>query len=100
MHRCDNPACVRPDHLFLGTKADNNADMRRKGRSVKGGTYQRAGYERGENHHAAKLNAEAVRAIRADRAAGLSYGQLHKKYGIAIGHLYRIVNRKAWKHIE
>jgi hypothetical protein len=34
LHRCDNPPCVRPGHLFLGTDADNNADMRRKGRAV------------------------------------------------------------------
>lgn len=33
LHRCDNPRCVRPDHLFEGTKADNNADMRAKGRA-------------------------------------------------------------------
>lgn len=47
LHRCDNPPCVRPDHLFLGTKADNNADMRAKGRAVLGGTYSRSGYRRG-----------------------------------------------------
>jgi|SRR6266567_1315290 len=36
LHRCDNPECTRPDHLFLGTTADNLADMRRKGREASG----------------------------------------------------------------
>jgi hypothetical protein len=52
-HHCDNPQCVRPDHLFLGTRADNNADMVRKGRQV-----------RGERHASTRLTDDQVRAIR------------------------------------
>lgn len=55
LHRCDNPACVRPDHLFLGTSADNNADMVRKNR-------QRA--PKGEDHGMAKLTEDQVKDIR------------------------------------
>ena len=67
-HRCDVPACINPDHLFLGTMADNMADMRRKGRHPKGSTHgmrlhpERA--SRGEAHYARK-NPE--RLARGDR---------------------------------
>lgn len=44
MHRCDNPPCVRPDHLRVGTQAENLADMRAKGRAPKPGTHCRRGH--------------------------------------------------------
>jgi hypothetical protein len=103
LHDCpggDNPRCVNPEHLFLGTKADNNRDMHRKGRSVPGGTYGRAGYERGDRHHAAKLTAEGVRSIRAAHSAGESLGSISRRLNLAIGHVHRIVHRKAWKHVD
>lgn len=61
-HRCDNPACTNPEHLFLGTAVDNNADRHAKGRSRGGSpTWQ------GEDAPGAKLTAANVVAIRAGR---------------------------------
>jgi hypothetical protein len=104
LHNCpggDNPACVNPAHLFLGTKAVNNDDMMKKGRynrtrkAVKDG----ASYPRGEDHHNAKLTPEKVSAIRSARAGGESFGSISRRTGIAIGHIFRIVNRKVWAHV-
>ena len=104
LHRCDNPRCVNPDHLFAGTNDDNIRDMMAKGRHVPGGTYvskRDAKYERGEAHHAARLNCDIVRSIRLDHASGnYSYSQLARKHGLSLGHTHRIVTRKAWSHVE
>ena len=95
LHRCDNPACVNPDHLFVGSKADNNQDMRNKGRNVAGGTYGKEGYRRGESHPNVKLTDADVENLRSDRAAGMAYSKLAAKYKIAIGHAWRLCNNVA-----
>lgn len=103
LHNCpggDNPACVNPAHLFLGTRAVNNADMLSKGRHVPGG--QRTGvdysYPHGTEHPNAKITPELVRKIRTLKAT-CSYSELSRRFGLAVGHLHRIVNRKVWKHV-
>ena len=104
LHNCpggDNPACVNPAHLYLGNAGVNNADTINKGRynySRRKG--QSAKYQRGENHHGAKLTAADVLAIRADRAGGKSFKRISQDRDIAIGHVFRIVNRKVWAHVE
>lgn len=86
-HHCDNPPCVRPDHLFLGTRADNNADMDQKGR-------RRTVVRFGEAHFNVKLSDKDVAEIRATfcRGAGPT---LAKKFGVNTSTVYDIVHAKS-----
>lgn len=70
-HRCDTPACCNPTHLFLGTHADNVADMGRKGR---------ASGPRGERHPRTKLTEQGVRGI---RAATGSRAAIARQFGVS-----------------
>ncbi len=89
LHRCDNPGCVRLDHLFLGTLADNNADMKAKGR-------QRGPSMKGTTNPNAKLTDNAVRAIRRSSAMGVD---LARRYGVSQMVISAIRNGKSWKHV-
>lgn len=89
-HRCDNPGCVNPDHLFLGTQKENMADRDRKGRNGAHGLY-------GEKSHTAKLNDEKVRAILADRR---SQTAIAKDYGVTQSQISRIKNGHVWEHVK
>jgi hypothetical protein len=88
-HKCDNPACVNPAHLWLGTAADNSRDMVNKGRKKKG-----------VEHHNAKLSVETVLEIRQIHASGTAtLPELAKRFALAVSHVHRIVTRKSWGHI-
>lgn len=89
-HRCDNPACVNPGHLFLGTPADNDADRDAKGRGNPA---------RGEAQGFARLTSEDVREIRY-LAGEFSQGSLADMYGVSQATISDIVCRRTWKHIE
>ena len=92
-HRCDNPPCVNPAHLFLGTHQDNVTDTVNKGRASGGGP-------RGALHHQAKLTEAQVLDIRAVYAAGAaSQRQLARKYNVDRGTIQHIVKRMVWTHI-
>jgi hypothetical protein len=88
LHRCDNPPCVNVAHLWLGTRADNNADMRAKGR-------WRAGDHRGERNANAKLTAVQVAAIRA-QLGERSHRSLADEYGVSRALVGLIANRHVW----
>ena len=99
-HRCDNPACVNPDHLFLGTPKDNIADCIKKGRlpNNSGNKVFRENMGRpGEKNRFAKLTESQVISIRKD---GRRYVEISKDYGITPECVSQIVNRKTWKHLE
>lgn len=88
-HHCDNPACCEPLHLFLGTKADNNADMRGKGR-----------HAHGVSHYQAKLNPSKVRAIRKMVKEGKSMRACGERYGVSSSTIEDIIYGKTWKEIQ
>lgn len=86
LHKCDNRACVRPDHLFLGTAQDNSDDMIRKGRQL---------------HRNTKLTADTVRAIRRRYAdGGVSTIQLAKEYGIGVTTVAHLIHRRNWAWLD
>lgn len=88
-HSCDRPACVNPNHLILGSQADNVHDCIEKGRFI-----------RGEAVGGAKLTADAVREIRAAYAAGLGDAQtLARAYGVTRRNIAAILERRSWAHV-
>lgn len=105
LHRCDNPPCVNPDHLFLGTRLDNNRDMKFKGRArgaVGDASGRRKYPERymGERCAGAKLTEDQVRQIREMYQFGVvGFIRLSKMFGVADPEIERIVKRKLWKHV-
>jgi hypothetical protein len=89
-HRCDVPACVNPAHLFLGTHADNMADMKRKGRNPTGN---------GEDNPRAKFTADQVLEIRRLYGTGVTQVELGQRFGVAQAHISQIVLRKIWTSV-
>lgn len=84
-HHCDNPPCCNPDHLFLGTRADNNEDRDEKGRSSGGALY-------GKDHPQCKLSDEDVRTIRKLHSEGVVQKELAHRYGVSRGYMSLLVN--------
>ena len=87
-HRCDTPACINPEHLFLGTNADNMADMVSKNRQAR---------IRGEGHVRAKLNLEQVHAILASDKTNLA---LAVEYGVSKSLISHIRTGRNWHYVE
>jgi hypothetical protein len=90
LHKCDNQACVRPDHLFVGTQLTNVRDMEAKGRGRKA---------HGESHYASKLSEDAVAQIRQKYADGMAGPALGREYGVSHTLIYAIVKRVVWAHV-
>lgn len=81
-HRCDTPACVNPQHLFLGTPKENAVDMAKKGRAP-----------------STELDAHKVRAIREMRAAGRSQRVIAARFGVCKATVQRVLIGKTWIHV-
>lgn len=97
-HHCDNPPCVRPTHLFLGTDADNLRDARNKGRRLP--LRHRPGKARGERQHSAKLTAADVADIRRENHNGIRQVDLAVRFGVSQGTISAAVRRQTWAHVE
>lgn len=92
-HRCDNRLCVNPNHLFLGTPADNIADKVAKGR-------HRWRTHPGEKNGRAVLSEGQIAAIRSRYVAGSTRAALAAEYGVSWTHIQRIVSGQAWTEVE
>lgn len=88
-HRCDNPMCCNPDHLFVGTDADNMRDKASKGRACKGS----------KNANAA-LTEKKVRALLFLYEGGFSQDDLAEVFDTTRVNVRHIVNKRTWKHVE
>jgi hypothetical protein len=105
LHRCDNPPCVRPDHLFLGDHAANMSDMTKKGRNNGCWTPDRSvtpeERARGGRVGTAKLTPDLVRELRMLYASGgHTMAELGDRFGIRPCTAFQIISRKTWKHVS
>lgn len=91
LHRCDNPPCVNPDHLFLGTHTDNMRDMFAKGRRISA---------QGSRVGTAKLTEDQVVAILNQHRQGRTGVSLAREYQVSTSMVSHIVRRQAWRHVS
>lgn len=92
-HKCDNPSCVNPEHLFLGTHQDNMDDMVRKGRGKGKALF-------GEQILWSKLTDEKVETIINSYNSGEKVSVLSKRHGVSINNIYSILKGELWSHID
>lgn len=89
LHRCDNPSCVNPAHLFLGDQRTNNADKIAKNRQAKGIRFPRA-----------KLNDAAVIEIwRLNKIEKQTQQSIADRFGVSISQINFVLKRRTWKHV-
>lgn len=89
-HRCDTPLCFNPDHLFLGTPADNSADMAAKGRCVT---------IKGQYHANAKLTNENILTIKSLREQGLTLLEIGRQLNVSFQLVSSIIRGQRWTHL-
>jgi len=94
-HKCDNPACVNPEHLELGTQKDNVQDCIMRGRKPEMPTI----IAKGVKCKKSNLTEDDVREIRILRGFGFTLKELKSKYNINEGSIWKIVNRINWNHV-
>lgn len=91
-HKCDNPRCINPEHLFVGTRQDNIDDRERKGRNI---------VKFGEDKSNSKLTMKDVKDARWERAyKGTTYQALADKYGVGKHTIMNAIKGKTWKCVS
>lgn len=101
LHKCDNPPCVRPDHLYLGNAADNASDRVNRGRGTSGSQCWPKHRKRGEELPASKVTEDIVRRIRAEHNPPLVTNQgLATRYGISKEQVWKIRKGRCWGHVK
>lgn len=91
-HRCDNPGCLNPYHLFLGTAKDNSDDFFNKGRI-------RHNQQKGQENKTSKLTNSQVLEIRSLKLS-MTITQIASKYGVCFGTIAQILNGTTWRHLK
>lgn len=105
LHECDNPACCNPDHLWLGTRKDNNDDRDRKGRQVAArgehhwSRTKSESYPRGEQHTNSKITDLQAIGIMARWLQGISIKQVAQEFGVSECPIAKIVHGKSRQHL-
>lgn len=98
LHRCDNPPCVNPFHLYAGTPLDNARDCTQRGRRKKIRGRNKTGF--GENHHKAKLTEDDVLEIRKSYRFGkFGLQKLANRFGVSKPTIEAALKKKSWKHV-
>jgi hypothetical protein len=120
LHTCDTPLCVNPDHLWIGTRQDNNRDRDSKGRVARGARHSSRTQPdrvargarhmsrtkpwtvaRGEMSGSAKLTEQDVRSIRIRFAkGGISKAELGRQFAVTDSNVRAIVNGRTWQHVS
>jgi hypothetical protein len=93
LHHCDNPPCVNPAHLFLGTLKDNTQDMLKKGRDFKPANYK------GEQNPRATLSEDTVREIRRMVSEGQTQAATGRRFNVTRHRIWDIVHNRSWTHL-
>lgn len=88
LHYCDNPPCFNPNHLFIGTHADNMHDMANKN------------YMKGVNNWRAKLTNQKVKRIKLMLSMGENYKNISKFFNVSHSAIWSILKNKSWKHVK
>lgn len=98
LHKCDNPPCVNPAHLFIGTRRDNAKDRNAKHRQSCGAAHSLACS--GENHGSSVLENNDVREIRSLCGSGVAHWKIADKFGVHKSLISKVNLRSAWAHVE